>query len=197
MGIIPQEFTRMIQIPISLVIFFVAPSLGVPALNSALGNLFPNLPSNLPFQPPTNGLPLPLQQLLGGNAASAGQLPPILQAIIANFQAAQQGTAAGRSDLTSASLDLPAVEDGESLSDYIKRCTGSYGSYYGYNSGYNSYPYNSGYGYPYNYNPYYPYGYPYSGAGTPTGVIVQPGTPTTGTVVNPTNPIVIQPIRTE
>merc|ERR1711915_990569 len=65
MGIIPQEFTRMIQIPISLVIFFVAPSLGVPALNSALGNLFPNLPSNLPFQPPTNGLPLPLQQLLG------------------------------------------------------------------------------------------------------------------------------------
>merc|ERR1711955_456 len=180
---IPQEFTRMIQIPISLVIFFVAPSLGVPALNSALGNLFPNIP----FQPPTNGLPLPLQQLLGGNAASAGQLPPILQAIIANFQAAQQGTAAGRSDLTSASLDLPAVEDGESLSDYIKRCTGSYGSY-------NNYPYNSGYGYPYNYNPYYPYGYPYSGAGTPTGVIVQPGTPTTGTVVNPTNPIVIQPI---
>merc|ERR1712243_126050 len=189
MGIIPQEFTRMIQIPISLVIFFVVPSLGVPALNSALGNLFPNLPSNLPFQPPTNGLPLPLQQLLGGNAASAGQLPPILQAIIANFQAAQQGTAAGRSDLSSVSLDLPAVVDGESLSDYIKRCTGSYGSYYGYNSGYNSYPY--------NYNPYYPYGYPYTGAGTPTGVIVQPGTPTTGTVVNPTNPIVIQPIRTE
>merc|ERR1712243_433655 len=149
---IPQEFTRMIQIPISLVIFFVAPSLGVPAL----GNLFPNLPSNLPFQPPTNGLPLPLQQLLGGNAASAGQLPPNLQAIIANFQAAQQGTAAGRSDLSSVSLDLPAVEEGESLSDYIKRCTGSY---YGYNSGYNSYPYssynnypyNSGYGYPYNY----------------------------------------------
>merc|ERR1711915_427432 len=200
MGIIPREFTRMIQIPTSLVIFFVAPSLGVPALNSALGNLFPNLPSNLPFQPPTNGLPLPLQQLLGGNAASAGQLSPILQAIIANFQAAQQGTAAGRSDLSSISLDLPAVEDGESLSDYIKRCTGSYGSYYGYNSGYNSYPYssyNSGYGYPYNYNPYYPYGYPYTGAGTPTGVIVQPGTPTTGTVVNPTNPIVIQPIRTE
>merc|ERR1711994_425523 len=192
MGVIPQELTRMIQIPISLVIFFVAPSLGVPALNSALGNLFPNLPSNLPFQPPTNGLPLPLQQLLGGNAASAGQLPPILQAIIANFQAAQQGTAAGRSDLSSISLDLPAVEDGESLSDYIKRCTGSYGSYYGYNSGYNSYPYS-----PYNNYPYYPYGYPYTGAGTPTGVIVQPGTPTTGTVVNPTNPIVIQPIITE
>merc|ERR1712064_225873 len=193
---IPQEFTRMIQIPISLVIFFVAPSLGVPALNSALGNLFPNIP----FQPPTNGLPLPLQQLLGGNAASAGQLPPILQAIIANFQAAQQGTAAGRSDLTSASLDLPAVEDGESLSDYIKRCTGSYGSYYGYNSGYNSYPYSSYNNYPYNSGygyPYYPYGYPYSGAGTPTGVIVQPGTPPTGTVVNPPNPLVIQPIRTE
>merc|ERR1712142_580806 len=167
MGIIPQEFTRMIQIPISLVIFFVAPSLGVPALNSALGNLFPNLPSNLPFQPPTNGLPLPLQQLLDGNAAPAGQLSPILQAIIANFQAAQQGTAtaaAGRSDLPSVSLDLPAVEDGESLSDYIKRCTGSsYGYNTGYNSGYNYPSYNSGYGYPYTYNQYYPYGYPYTG----------------------------------
>merc|ERR1719334_2318418 len=190
----------MIQIPISLVIFFVAPSLGVPALNSALGNLFPNLPSNLPFQPPTNGLPLPLQQLLGGNAASAGQLPQILQAIIANFQAAQQGTAAGRSDLPSVSVDLPAPEEGESLSDYIRRCSGSY---YGYNSGYSSSPYNAYNNYynPYYngqyYNPYYPYGYPYNGAGTPTGVIVQPGTPTTGTVVNPTNPIVIQPIRTE
>jgi len=79
----------MIQIPFCLVVFLTAPSLGVP-LNSALGQLFPNLPSNLPFQPPTNGLPLPLQQLLGGNAASAGQLPPFLQAIIANFQAAQQ-----------------------------------------------------------------------------------------------------------
>merc|ERR1712198_587534 len=89
---------------------------------------------------------------------------------------------------------------GSLLSDYIRRCSGSY---YGYNSGYSSYPYNSYNNYynPYYngqyYNPYYPYGYPYNGAGTPTGVIVQPGTPTTGTVVNPTNPIVIQPIRTE
>jgi len=195
----------MIQIPLCLVFFLTAPSMGVP-LNSALGQLFPNLPSNLPFQSPTNGLPLPLQQLLGGNAAS-GQLSPILLAIIANFQAAQQGTAAGRSDIDimpSPSLDLPAVEEGESLSDYIRRCSGYYGSY-GYNSGYNSYPYNSYNNYPYNsgygynpYNPYYnPYGYPYTGTGTTTGVIVQPGTPTTGTVVNPTNPIVIQPIRNQ
>merc|ERR1712029_388002 len=128
MGIIPSDFTRMIQIPFCLIVFLTAPSLGVP-LNSALGQLFPNLPSNLPFQPPTNGLPLP--QLLVGNAASAGQLPPFLQAIIANFQAAQQGTAAGRSDLPSVSVDLPAPEEGESLSDYIRRCSGSY---YGYNS---------------------------------------------------------------
>merc|ERR1719312_2250541 len=141
----------MIQIPLSLVVFFVAQSQSQSIYSSlggagTVGQLLPNIPSNLPFQPPTNGLPLPLQQLLDGNAAPAGQLSPILQAIIANFQAAQQGTAtaaAGRSDLPSVSLDLPAVEDGESLSDYIKRCTGSS---YRYNSGYNYPSYNSGYG---------------------------------------------------